>query len=70
VIKRYTEEAHLKYLIEYLEKLIDSEKGRNHHHGNHCALDDYNKDYTALLLNCYVKTKMTEKISQLIEKVS
>jgi len=34
------------------------------------TLADYNKDYTALLLNCYVKTKMPEKISQLIEKAS
>lgn len=34
------------------------------------TLADYNKDYTALLLNCYVKTKMPEKISNLIEKAS
>jgi len=33
-------------------------------------LADYNKDYTALLLNCYVKTKMTEKIYHLIDKAS
>ena len=34
------------------------------------SLADYNKDYTALLLNCYVKTKKPEKISQLIEKAA
>jgi len=34
------------------------------------SLADYNKDYTALLLNCYVKTKKPEKISHLIEKAS
>jgi len=32
------------------------------------AVSDYNKDYTALLLNCYVKTKQKEKISELIKK--
>jgi hypothetical protein len=31
-------------------------------------MGDYNKDYTALLLNCYVKMKQKEKISELIEK--
>ena len=34
------------------------------------SLADYNKDYTALLLNCYVKTKRPEKISQLIDKAA
>ena len=34
------------------------------------SLADYNKDYTALLLNCYVKTKKPEKITQLIDKAS
>ena len=32
------------------------------------TLGDYNKDYTALLLNCYVKMKQKDKISELIEK--
>ena len=33
-------------------------------------MGDYNKDYTALLLNCYVKMKQTEKITELIESSS
>ena len=32
------------------------------------SLADYNKDYTALLLNCYVKTKQKDKITQLIQR--
>ena len=32
------------------------------------TLGDYNKDYTALLLNCYVKMKQKDKISELILK--
>ena len=31
-------------------------------------LIDYNKDYTALLLNCYVKMKQKAKIADLIKK--
>jgi len=31
-------------------------------------LNDYNKDYTALLLNCYVKMKQKAKIADLIKK--
>lgn len=31
-------------------------------------MSDYNKDYTALLLNCYVKLKQKDKITQLIER--
>lgn len=31
---------------------------------------DYNKDYTALLLNCYVKLKQKDKIDDLIAKQS
>ena len=69
VINKYTEESQLKNLIEYLEKLIDSPRSRSHS-SNHNTLADYNKDYTALLLNCYVKTKLTDKISKLIEKFS
>lgn len=31
-------------------------------------MGDYNKDYTALLLNCYVKNKQQAKIQELIKK--
>jgi hypothetical protein len=69
VIQRYIEVPQLKNLITYLEKLIDSPSSQRHQ-ANLSTLADYNKDYTALLLNCYVKTKMPEKISNLIEKAS
>jgi hypothetical protein len=32
------------------------------------TMGDYNKDYTALLLNCYVKMKQKDKIQELIKK--
>lgn len=67
VIQRYIEVPQLPMLIEYLEKLIDSPSNQRHQ-ANLSSLSDYNKDYTALLLNCYVKTKKPEKISQLIDK--
>ena len=62
VIQRYIEVPQLHNLIEYLEKLIDSPSSQRHQ-ANLSSLADYNKDYTALLLNCYVKTKRPEKIS-------
>lgn len=31
------------------------------------TVEDYNKDYTALLLNCYVKMKQRDKIQELID---
>ena len=69
VIQRYIEVPQLPNLIEYLEKLIDSPSSQRHQ-ANLNSLADYNKDYTALLLNCYVKTKKPEKITQLIDKAS
>ena len=69
VIQRYIEVPQLPNLIAYLEHLIDSPSSQRHQ-ANLNSLADYNKDYTALLLNCYVKTKKPEKISHLIEKAS
>ena len=68
VIQRYIEVPQLHNLILYLERLIDSPSSTSRHQANLSSLADYNKDYTALLLNCYVKTKQPEKISQLIAK--
>ena len=67
VIQRFIEVPQLPNLITYLEQLIDSPSSQRHQ-ANLSSLADYNKDYTALLLNCYVKTKQPEKISQLIDK--
>ena len=49
VIEKYLEVTNLQLLIDYLERLIDTPvTSQNHMFGN-------NKDYTALLLNCYIK---------------
>jgi hypothetical protein len=53
----------LDNLIMYLEKLIETpDKQQNQLN----AVADYNKDYTALLLNCYVKKEKFDKIKSYI----
>lgn len=56
-------------LIKYLEKLIETPTitSKTMQSYNN-ILNDYNKDYTALLLNCYVKMKQKAKIADLIKK--
>ena len=66
MIQRYIEMQHLPYLIKYLERLIETPNLQQNMNFN--AMSDYNKDYTALLLNCYVKLKQNDKISELIDK--
>ena len=55
-------------MIKYLEKLIETPTISTTSLQNLNSLGDYNKDYTALLLNCYVKMKQKEKIQELIKK--
>ena len=62
VIERFLEVQKLDFLILYLETLIDTPVGANSQ-----MLGD-NKDYTALLLNCYVKQEQTDKIKQLMNR--
>jgi hypothetical protein len=50
-----------------LEKLIEAPTPPSSSQG---ALFDDNKDYTALLLNCYVKQKETDRIRELMKKSS
>jgi len=64
VIHKYIEVHKLPFLIKYLEKLINTPDTRQ----NTQSLVDYNKDYTALLLNCYVKTENKAKVAELVEK--
>jgi hypothetical protein len=69
VIQRYIEVQQLPNLIKYLEKLIETPTvSSSSNIQNVNTLGDYNKDYTALLLNCYVKMKQNDKISELISK--
>jgi hypothetical protein len=64
VISKFIETHKLPHLIRYLEKLINTPDTRQ----NTQTLVDYNKDYTALLLNCYVKTENKKKVAELVEK--
>jgi hypothetical protein len=61
--------SQLPNLIKYLEKLIETPTitSKTMQSYNN-ILNDYNKDYTALLLNCYVKMKQKAKIADLIKK--
>lgn len=67
VIQRYIEVQQLSNLIKYLERLILSPAGSL----SESAFNqkDYHKDYTTLLLNCYVKMDETHKIKELIERL-
>lgn len=73
IIQRYIEVPQLENLIIYLEALIKqpvSSQSQSATTSTGASPNDYNKDYTALLLNCYVKTKKKEKIDELISKQS
>ena len=48
-------------MIDYLEKVIEAPVWQNNLFGN-------NKDYTALLLNCYIKESKTDKLEAMMRK--
>ena len=50
-------------MIKYLDRLIRDEKQSQRRAQSHI---DYNKDYTALLLNCYVKKDKKEAIKDFL----
>jgi hypothetical protein len=53
----------LPFLVKYLETLIESQSRSS-------KLESVDlKDYTALLLNCYVKMKMHKKIDDLTQNI-
>lgn len=63
VIQRYIQVPQLDNLIKYLEKLIKGSTGiENRTEAELASMSDYNKDYTALLLNCYVKKEKFQAI--------
>lgn len=68
MIQRYIEVQQLPNLIKYLEKLIEAPSNNKTQMQSVYSAGDYNKDYTALLLNCYVKMKQKDKITELIKK--
>ena len=53
----------LDNLIRYLEKLIRDERPTHRRGQSHI---DYKKDYTALLLNCYVKKDKKAEIKEFL----
>ena len=55
--------SYVIHLIKYLEKLIRDEKSAQRKGQSHI---DYNKDYTALLLNCYVKKDKKAEIKEFL----
>ena len=65
VIQRYIQVPQLDNLIKYLEKLIE---GPSMNLVSASSAADYNKDYTALLLNCYVKKEKFPEIKRFIAK--
>jgi hypothetical protein len=58
VIEKFLEVQNLELLIEYLERLIETPITKNNN------LLGNNKDYTALLLNCYLKLQKKDKIEE------
>ena len=61
VIQRFLEGSKLDFLIKYLEKLLDNEIFKKN-----CDSEQL-KDYTALLLNCYIKQKQTQKLKKFVD---
>lgn len=59
----------LDNLIKYLEKLIKGSSSlENRTEAELASMSDYNKDYTALLLNCYVKKEKFQAISDFVNQ--
>jgi len=63
VIQNYLQVTQLDNVIKYLERLIKDERALQQNSSN---LNDYNKDYTALLLNCYVKKDKKAEIKDFL----
>jgi len=63
VIQNYLQVTQLDNVIKYLERLIKDERALQQNASN---LNDYNKDYTALLLNCYVKKDKKAEIKDFL----
>ena len=61
VIQKFLEKSKLDYLIEYLEALEKNEKFQKR------KIDEL-KDYTTLLLNCYIMQEKSTKLKEFIEK--
>jgi hypothetical protein len=61
VIQKYLEQSKLDYLIKYLEAIVDNIDFKIK------ALEDY-KNYTTLLLNCYITQEEFHKLKEFIDQ--
>ena len=62
VIQKFLDGSKLNYLIDYLEALQNNEEFKSK-----CNSERL-KDFTALLLNCYIKQKQIKKLKDFVEK--
>ena len=62
VIQKFLDGSKLNHLIEYLEALQNNEEFKQN-----CNSERL-KDFTALLLNCYIKQKQIKKLKDFVEK--
>ena len=62
VIQKFLDGSKLDFLIKYLETLNKDENMRKK-----CQPEEM-KDYTALLLNCYIKQKKIDKLREFVEQ--
>ena len=62
VIQKFLEDSKKNYLIQYLEELQNNSEFKRK-----CKKKSF-KDYTTLLLNCYIKQKEIEKLKVFVEK--
>ncbi|MCQ2817543.1 MAG: hypothetical protein MJ252_09795 [archaeon] len=62
VIQQFLDGAKLDFLISYLEKLV-----KNETMAKNCKKEEM-RDYTALLLNCYIKQKKVSKLKEFVDQ--
>ena len=61
VIQKFLDGSKLNYLIDYLEELQKNDEFRSK------CIPERLKDFTALLLNCYIKQKQIKKLKEFVE---
>ena len=62
VIQKFLDGSKLNHLIDYLEALQNNEEFKKN------CNNERLKDFTALLLNCYIKQKQIKKLKDFVEK--
>ena len=62
VIQKFLDGSKLNHLIDYLEALQNNDEFKKN------CNNERLKDFTALLLNCYIKQKQIKKLKDFVEK--